>query len=67
MRKFKPHKGIRKRMRLTANGKLVRKTAGASKLMSGKSGRRKLRLRRKSVLGGSNLERNVLALGLKYN
>ncbi|MFO0837189.1 MAG: 50S ribosomal protein L35 [Phycisphaerae bacterium] len=67
MGKFKPHKGIRKRMRVTATGKLVRRTAGACKLMSTKSGRRKLRLRRKSVLTDANLARNLLAVGLKYN
>ena len=40
MAKFKPHKGLRKRVRVTAKGKVVRKKAGAGHLMSRKSGNR---------------------------
>lgn len=47
MPKLKPHKGLKKRVKITANGKVKRPKAGKSHLMSGKSGRRKQRLRKK--------------------
>ncbi|MBW7942983.1 MAG: 50S ribosomal protein L35, partial [Candidatus Kuenenia stuttgartiensis] len=47
MPKLKPHKGLKKRVKITANGKVMRSKAGKSHLMSGKSGRRKQRLRKK--------------------
>jgi large subunit ribosomal protein L35 len=46
MPKLKSHKGIKKRLRLTRKGKIVRKHANAGHLMSGKSGQRRRRLRR---------------------
>jgi len=50
MPKQKSHKGIKKRMRLTRTGKIVRKHANAGHLMSGKSGRRRRRLRRSAAV-----------------
>jgi large subunit ribosomal protein L35 len=50
MHKGKTHKGILKRMRLTRRGKVVRSRAGGGHLLSGKSGQRKRRLRRKAVV-----------------
>jgi large subunit ribosomal protein L35 len=50
MHKGKTHKGIRKRMRLTRRGKVVRSRAGGGHLLSGKSGQRKRRLRRKALV-----------------
>ena len=50
MPKHKSHKGIRKRVRLTRNGKIVRKHANAGHLMSGKSGQRRRRLRRAGLV-----------------
>jgi large subunit ribosomal protein L35 len=50
MPKQKSHKGIKKRMRLTRTGKIVRKHANAGHLMSGKSGQRRRRLRRSAVV-----------------
>ena len=50
MPKGKTHKGIRKRMRRTRKGKVVRTTANRGHLMSGKSGNRKRRLRRKQTV-----------------
>ncbi len=52
-RKFKPHKGLRKRFRVTATGKLRYKRSFAGHLMSGKSGRRRQRLRRPAFLTGA--------------
>ena len=50
MPKQKSHKGIKKRMRLTRRGKIVRKHANAGHLMSGKSGQRRRRLRRSGAV-----------------
>ena len=50
MPKQKSHKGIKKRMRLTRRGKIVRKHANAGHLMSGKSGQRRRRLRRSGLV-----------------
>jgi large subunit ribosomal protein L35 len=48
MGKLKSHKGIKKRMRVTRKGKVLRKKANAGHLMSDKSGQRRRRLRRKA-------------------
>jgi large subunit ribosomal protein L35 len=45
MPKMKTHKSMRKRFRITANGKLTRRQAGKKHLQSHKSGKRKRRLR----------------------
>jgi len=42
----KTHKGLQKRLKKTGTGKLMRRRPGVSHLMSGKSGKRKRRLRR---------------------
>ncbi len=52
MPKMKPHKGLQKRVRVTARKKVVRAKAFRGHLLSGKSGRRKQRLRRKIVVSG---------------
>jgi len=57
MKKPKPHKASLKRVRVTRNGKVVRKTAGKSKLMSHKSGRRKQRLRRNDLVNNAIADR----------
>ena len=46
MPKQKTHKGLKKRVRVTRTGKVMRKKPGRRKLMSHKSGNRKRRLRR---------------------
>jgi len=43
--KGKTHKGLKKRIKLTANGKILRKRAGKSHLLSHKSGKQLRRLR----------------------
>lgn len=45
MPKTKTHKGLRKRFRVTAKGKLKRHQAGKKHLLSNKSGKRKRHLR----------------------
>lgn len=58
MPKFKPHKGLRKRVKITARGKLARKMSFGGHLMSHKPGSRCRRLRRTVVLTGK-VSRNV--------
>jgi large subunit ribosomal protein L35 len=52
MPKMKTHKGSKKRFRVTATGKLKRRKAGKSHLLSHKSGKRKRQLRKPVVETG---------------
>lgn len=64
MPKMKSHKGLKKRIKVTANGKVVYKRPNAGHLMSGKSGSRVRRLRKLAVLGNKPVARNMaLILG----
>lgn len=62
MHKAKPTKGIGKRFKVTARGKLMGNSPGKAKLMSHKPGRRKQRLRRKEVLCGGLADRLLRAM-----
>jgi large subunit ribosomal protein L35 len=53
MNKRKTHKGMAKRVQVTASGKIRHKRAGAGHLMSCKNGNRKRHLRRPSFLKGA--------------
>jgi large subunit ribosomal protein L35 len=50
MPKMKTHKGIKKRFKVTATGKVLHKRCGSSHLNSHKSGKQIRRLRKKSVV-----------------
>src|SRR5579872_4252643 len=50
MPKLKTHKGMKKRFKISANGKVKHKRCGSSHLMSHKSGKQVRRLRKKSSL-----------------
>ena len=50
MPKGKAHKGVLKRMKHTRRGKVTRRRANRSHLMSGKRSKRRHRLRRKAVV-----------------
>jgi large subunit ribosomal protein L35 len=50
MPKLKTHKGIKKRFKVSATGKVSHKRCGSSHLMSHKSGKQVRRLRKKGVL-----------------
>lgn len=63
MSKFKPHKGLRKRVRISATGKVRRKRSFCGHLMSGKPGRRRQRLRKKVELVGRYRTAALRALG----
>lgn len=61
MPKMKTHKGLKKRIKITANGKVKHKRPNASHLMSGKSGSRVRRLKKHGVLN------NVISKNMKIN
>lgn len=63
MPKFKPHKGLRKRVKVSAKGKIVRKKAGKSHLLSNKSGKRLRRLRRADLIRPEFTRTLLRALG----
>ena len=48
--KLKTHKGVKKRFKVTATGKVLHKRCGSSHLNSHKSGKQIRRLRKKSVI-----------------
>ena len=63
MPKMKTHKGLRKRVRITASGKVRINRSFAGHLMSGKSGKRKRHLRKPSFLTGKNAAKIRAAVG----
>jgi len=63
MPKQKTHKGLNKRVKISARGKVRHKAAFAGHLMSGKSGSRKRRLRRASFIEGANARSIMRMLG----
>jgi large subunit ribosomal protein L35 len=66
MPKMKTHKGVKKRFRLTATGKLKHRSAGTSHLATALSSKRKRNLRGTSVLHKADTKRIAIALG-KYS
>jgi len=64
MPKQKSHKGLLKRVRVTATGKIVRGQAGRRHLLTTKSRKRKRQLRRKAGMVGADLKRTFRALRL---
>jgi len=63
MPKMKTHKGILKRVRITARGKVRFKRPNSNHLMSGKSGNRCRWVRRPGILGKQLARRLLLATG----
>ncbi len=59
MPKMKTHKGMKKRFKVSANGKVTHKRCGSSHLNSHKSGKRIRRLRKKSSLNVSAENRRI--------
>ena len=52
MPKQKTHKGMKKRYKLTASGKVKHRKRGRGHLLSSKSSKRKRHLRQDAVIGG---------------
>ena len=63
--KIKPHKGLKKRVKVTARGKIVRRKANKGHLMSGKTGKRRRQLGRPGQIAPSEATRAKRMLGLK--
>ncbi len=63
MAKMKIHKGLKKRIRITASGKVKFKSSNAKHLMSGKDGNRRRRLRKPTILDSAIADRIVIAVG----
>jgi len=59
MPKMKTHKGLAKRVKITATGKVRFKKANSGHLMSGKSGRRCRSLRKPAMLAATGLKRRI--------
>jgi large subunit ribosomal protein L35 len=59
MPKLKTHKGMKKRFKISATGKVRHKRCGSSHLMSHKSGKQVRRLRKKSALEVSAESRRI--------
>jgi large subunit ribosomal protein L35 len=62
MPKRKTHKGISKRFKITAKGKLRHKHPGASHLMNSKNAKRRRKIGSPAVLTGVYAERMKLAI-----
>lgn len=62
MPKMKTHKGLKKRIKITARGKVMASAPNKGHLMSGKSGNRRRKLRRKILLSGPNAKRMLEAV-----
>lgn len=63
MPKMKTHKGILKRCRISARGKIIYKRPNSNHLMSAKSGKRCRRIRRVGVLDNAFCRRILEATG----
>lgn len=63
MPKLKTHKGISKRVKVSARGKMKRAKAFAGHLMSGKSGKRCRHLRKGGAITGPKLKTYKYLLG----
>ena len=63
MPKIKTHKGLNKRVKVSARGKVKRRKAGLSHLMSGKRGKVKRQLRKAGMAVGADAKRMRQALG----
>jgi len=63
MPKQKTHKGLKKRVRVTASGKIKRGRSGAGHLMSGKNAKRRRRLSSSAVMDGNAAKAAKARLG----
>ena len=59
MPKQKTHKGLAKRVKVTAKGKIKIHKAGASHLMSVKNAKRRRRIRRTAIVGSAAFTRKM--------
>ena len=64
MSKFKPHKGLQKRLRIGGKGSIRRKQAGKGHLMSSKTGKRRRRLGQTVGISPAEIKRVRRMLGM---
>jgi large subunit ribosomal protein L35 len=62
MPKQKTHKGLKKRVKITATGKIKHKRAGAGHLMSGKSAKRRRKVTGYSTMNRVSAEKALIKL-----
>ncbi len=62
MPKLKTHKGLKKRVKVSSKGKIKRQKAFKGHLMSGKSGNRKRKLRKKTLISKGYLRSMLRSL-----
>ena len=65
MPKQKTHKGLRKRVKITAKGKVKRKKAGAGHLMSSKNAKRRRRIGNPAMTKTATADTMKIMLGSK--
>ena len=65
MPKQKTHKGLAKRVKISAKGKVKRKKAGAGHLMSSKNAKRRRRIGNPAVVKTATAETMKIMLGSK--
>lgn len=63
MPKQKTHKGLKKRVKVTASGKVNYKKAGTGHLMSSKNAKRRRKLSTTGILDKTEIKRIKIALG----
>ena len=63
MPKLKTHKGIKKRIKVTATGKVKFHKHNKGHLLSNKSGNRRRRLRRTTTITGPYADKMIIRLG----
>ena len=63
MPKQKTHKGLKKRVRVTATGKIKHKKAGAGHLMSRKSSKLRKRVTSSTIMDSANGKKALIKLG----
>ena len=63
MPKQKTHKGLRKRVKVTAKGKIKHGRTGGGHLMSSKSPKRRRNISKANVVGGSTAAKSRIYLG----
>ena len=61
--KMKTHKGLKKRVKVTATGKIKFNKHNKGHLLSNKSGNRRRRLRRTKTLTGPYADKMIILLG----
>jgi len=60
--KLKPHKGLLKRVKVSARGKIIRHKAMRGHLMSSKTGRRRRHLGKPAVIDNAQIEKKLRRL-----